>query len=771
MSISVCAVRGVGKGSQRSAALPPSRAAINTHRHNAAFTLVEILLVIGAIAVLGAVAIVAVQNMNESSRVAKLEADIAVINSAIQVYRASGGALPASTAPQVILDKLKTSAPSSKIAGLRGSMIDLRLVAEMQTASQTASPLPRALWDAAASRFTLATAGAGGVHLFRLDDALAGIAPDTESRTPTLELATTGGGWIWDYTDRAPTVDLATGVTPETGPDPDYTPPPAPTADPLSLVVALSVPATELTYQAAGGAMMASPAASPSATLSVTNAAEIPASYSNSSQFQLVWTTDDTNPLTSGSAQQGASFSDGIPDVSIDISIGQWAAGATQLVIRGAAKALTGLFTNSNEDEASIGITPTTLAAPVIDPPSGPKAVDLPVSIALAAGVDHPAGARIYYTNDGTDPGIVDGNPTGGTLYTGQFNAGPGSNGVLVITARVYGPAEYAQWFTPSAATANTYNTITLAEGALVGSATLNGTFVGSLVYAAPAAGGSMSDITFNSNARILNGNLYLPGTPTIRRTNGAVWSLANDSLFSSQILGWEFDDNGVKTQQTTPRVIDEDGSPTPDDYSVTFNNSAVLEGKVIRRHDSPAFPTIPPPPPPDSSGSISLDSPPAGPLSASEFSTITINSSNVGDVSLNPGHYAQLTANNGTAFVLGDPDNPEVTQFYSFESLTLNSSSDLKIVGKVIVTVAGNIELNSDSVLGNPDHPEWLQLQFSGGNFTANSGSAAHGQLVAPTGSVTFNSGSVFTGSVTASSLTINSSSVVFNLPPVIQN
>jgi len=94
-----------------------------------------------------------------------------------------------------------------------------------------------------------------------------------------------------------------------------------------------------------------------------------------------------------------------------------------------------------------------------------------------------------------------------------------------------------------------------------------------------------------------------------------------------------------------------------------------------------------------------------------------------------------------------------------------------LKIVGKVILTISSDINLNSGSVLGNIDHPEWLQLQFYNGNMQANSESYTYAQLVAPQGSVTFNAGSIFMGSVTASSLTINSNGVVFSLPPVIQN
>jgi len=813
-------------------------------------------LVVAVIGILSGVAIVAVTNTRESTRVSKLQSDVATINAAIQVYTISGGALPVSATPQAILDKLKTSASASTastISGLRGSVIDRRLTTEMQTSGEGAGSQTRALWNGTTKRFVIATSGAVGVKNFLLNDALAAVNPGTEARTTTVKVG--GDGWVWGYTDVAPTASSGAGTAPgtlsdgtnptltapttlpldppvfsQTGgsvplvnfdlsltlsnpnspgtsqiyysqgggaaalytgqtltvtpgasvtayaktSDPDHWTDSAPATNtytpiPVHLSVSLNVASASLTYAQAGGAMTSGATQTPApATVTLNSLAQIPSRYLDSAKFQIYYTYGGASPLTTGTA--GSAFSGSFVSPSIPVTLANWGT-SSSLVISAAARAIdTSMFTSSPVVTTTIGITPTALTAPVIDPASGSKAVDYPVSIALATGATYPTGARIYYTIDGTDPGSVSGEPSGGTLYTGSFNAGAGNDGVVVVTARVYGPAGYGQWFTPSAAIANTYNTITLADGALVGSATLNGTFVGSLVYATPSSG-TMNSITFNSNARIIGGNIYLPGTPTVRRTNGTVWSVANDSLFSSVIQGWEFDSNGTKTVQTTPRVIDETGSATPNNYSVTFNNSALLEGKVVRRHTSPAFPVIAAPPSPDSSGSTSLNSHPASPLNASQYSTITLNSSGVGDVSLNAGHFANLTANNNTAFVLGDPLHPDVTQYYSFQSLTLNSSSDLKVVGKVIVTVAGTINLNSGSVLGNSAHPEWLQLQFSSGNMNANSGSTVYGQLVDPTGSVTFNAGSTFNGSVTTNSLTINSDSVVFSLPPVIQN
>lgn len=812
-----------------------------------AFTLIEVLIVIGVISILGGVSIAVIGGASESARVSKLENDVATINAAIQVYQASGGVLPSSPTPTDVLDKLKTKATAasgSKIAGFRGSVIDLRLKAEMLGGSDTGQE--RAIWDSTTQRFLVTTTGTDGVKRFLLDDAEGARDYTPEDRDQSNQLGD-NSNWVWDYNDQNPTaptgpVTPGTGTAAGTNPPPNSgpqklamptfsTPPgehvplntfdltislinPNPSGvsdvfynagggytrytgpvtvpaggsltaqartidpdrwttsdpnqgtwnpEPVTPVINITAPSS-MTYAEAGGAMSSGTTPAPASSVSITNLSEIPEKYRTTSTMKVHYTLDNSDPLAANT--ENASFG----TVPVPLSVSSWGT-SSEISVKAVAKSSHPFFTNSEAKSQPIGISPMSLAAPGIDPPSGAKAVDLPVSISLPTGQALPTGARIYYTVDGTDPGNLNGNPTGGTLYTGQFNSGAGTDGVVVVTARVYGPEGYGQWFTPSSPSSNTYASITLADGALVGSATLNGTFVGSLVYASPPSGGTMNDITFNSNAKILKGNLYLPGQPKVKRTNGTIWSLPNDSLFSSVILGWEFNSAGERTVQTIPRVIDEDGSIKPDNYSVTFNNSATLEGKVIRRHNSPAFPTIPPPPPADSNGSISLNSPPSGPISSSQYANVTINTSAVGDVQLNAGHYSNLTANNGTSFILGDPQNPEVTQYYSFQSLNLNSSSGLKIVGKVVITVGNGINLNSGSVLGNADHPEWLQLQFSSGSMSANSGSTVYAQLVAPTGSVTFNAGSIFRGSVTAQSLTINSNGVVFSLPPVIQN
>ncbi len=526
-------------------------------------------------------------------------------------------------------------------------------------------------------------------------------------------------------------------------------------ATPVTLQIMLAATST-LTYAQAGGPMTSSSATAPSATVSLVNSSSIPTKYQTTSKIQTYYGYNSAALAASPTM---------LPQISLGIS--QWASGSSSLTVKAQLRTSdTTLFANSSTATVTVNTATTTLSAPSISPASGQIGTTVPVQISLPSG-DLPVSARIFYTLNGSTP------TTSSTLYSGTFIPSTGAGGSITVTAAVFGPAAYNQWFAQSANATATYTiAASFPDGALVGNATLNGTFVGSLMYAAPT-NGTMGNIQFNSGAQILNGNLYLPGQPTVRLTNGTNWSLATDSSFSAFILGYEFDSNGNKTVQTTPRVLDETGSITPNNYTVTFNKNSILEGKVIRRHTPPAFPTVAAPPAPDSNTSVSLNTHPSAAISASTSANITNNTSAVGDVSLLAGHFGNLIANNGTSFVLGDPLHPDVVQTYSMSSLTLNSGASLKVVGKVILTVAGNINISSSSVMGNVDHTDWLQLQMSssGAQFNANSGSSVYAELVVPTGSVTFNAGSVFHGSVTALSLTINSNGVVFDQPPVIQN
>ncbi|RFC48496.1 MAG: Type II secretory pathway, pseudopilin PulG [Verrucomicrobia bacterium] len=173
-------------------------------RHSA-FSLLEILLAVAIIGTLAAVAVVRHHNSIENVRVAKLESDIATINSAIKTYAANGGSLAGIVTPQAVLDKMKTSLSTeedARFVGIGGSMIDARLTAV--SSDDLPDGKPRAIWNSVASRFDLATNGSG-IAQFVLDATAGRAEYGTESREDGVTFSyNTSNGWVWNYNDAAP---------------------------------------------------------------------------------------------------------------------------------------------------------------------------------------------------------------------------------------------------------------------------------------------------------------------------------------------------------------------------------------------------------------------------------------------------------------------------------------------------------------------------------------------------------------------------------------
>jgi len=323
----------------------------------------------------------------------------------------------------------------------------------------------------------------------------------------------------------------------------------------------------------------------------------------------------------------------------------------------------------------------------------------------------------------------------------------------------------------------------TLPGGALVGSAYLynNAQFVGNLVIAAPPAGQGMSNIYFYSETRI-KGNLYLPGKPDlwINWVGGPMWSPANDSAFAPYIEGRQFDDLGKEvipaTEGPYPRVKDLDGSILPD-YDIVFYGQSRIEGKVFRRYDNAEFPVVEEPDDKTNNLTASYDNAHVPPL--------TVNASDAANVSLNgnslqtrllAGDYGTIRSYNNSVIILGDPNNPDVVQEYSFDAIHLASAASIQIVGKVSITIRGSLKIDGDVSMGNSAHPEWLTVQFYSegtpseweNQFESTGNAKFYGMIVAPKGTVSMHGTSTFVGAVTAKKLNITSSGVMFTLPAI---
>ncbi len=189
------------------------------------------LVAVGILAVLSAIGVLAVNRSTENARGAKLETDTASLNEAVQVYRASGGDLSSVLTPNDVLTKMKTvvsaADAATSINPLTGSMIDRRLVAEMQNSSEASSGKPRVYWSTTEQRFTVANSGGVGVKRFTFDNSLGSAAIETETRDAGVMKFAATEGWVWDHrTDWAEDArGTPSGISTTPFPDAPHSPP------------------------------------------------------------------------------------------------------------------------------------------------------------------------------------------------------------------------------------------------------------------------------------------------------------------------------------------------------------------------------------------------------------------------------------------------------------------------------------------------------------------------------------------------------------------
>lgn len=569
---------------------------------------------------------------------------------------------------------------------------------------------------------------------------------------------------------------------------------------PFPLGVTVVAPGT-MTYAQAGGLMVGQAQQSPAtATLNIQDINQIPAPYLNSGNFNIRYTMDGSDPLTSGTAITGPAFQGYYSPIAIGLDLPTWGNNNALKVRAIAVATKTEWFTTSPVNEADITANRVTLGTPDVAPPN--QIVSPSVTISMAQPSSGPVGMQIRYTTDNTAPTW-----NNGTLFTTNFILSAfGANEERFVQASTFpGSSEnfMTNWFLPSAVVTRTYTGAagfgtSLPAGVLVGSASLgnSGVLRGSVVV---SRRDSQSDLPLTGSA-VLKGNLYLPGTPTIYVGNTSAnnsWTPARDGrsswpAFSSFILGMEYGGDGKLVSpnspgwSSAPRVIDLDGDPNPTDYHVLISGSSRVEGKIFRRADSPELPTVAAPPAKANKnntsygwGSVATVNPAPPTNSPASFTA-----SSDSEITLQPGNYGAVKVQNTAKLILGDADNPENVKYYTFESLEAIGSSSIEVVGKVVITInfsAGKKAFTTanSSIVGNEDHPEYLQINIYS-NASANedvihvntSGAGAfYGQINAPKGQVKVGNSGQFKGSVTAYKMDMSGASgagIEFNLPPI---
>lgn len=851
-----------------------------------AFTLVEVLVVVAVVSILSTVGYVAITGVREGSAASKLDQDVAVLNSAIDAYLASGGNLDNVTTAAAALSKLKTRSTALSAArtlGATGSFVDPRTTLVWQDAGEASTPVLRAYFTATPKpRFYTATTGAAGIKQFALEETAAAAAPATETREQTLAQNTVSG-WIWAYEDQAapeegpasvpvatdyqtvfnpgtavvtldpPVISPADGARSildykltlnisnpnpqgssviyyrqDSGPFVLFSSPfsigptkvtavcisldksryadSAPAVanydvTPVQLALQLSAPAS-LTYAQAGGEMKGEPKQTPP-DASISLVTPVPSDFLSSANFDVLYTIDGSDPLSSETAVTGPPFSGTFPPVPISINItnrANWG-GQGALTLRAAARTKnTSYFTSSAVAEAIVAANPVALPAPTVSPTN--QTVMSSVMVVISNPTTGPAtDLVIRYTTNGVSPNV-----TNSMVYTEPFAFSSfAANEEKRAMASSFPPSGYlTNWFTPSGPETRTYVGAASAStgsglpaGALVSLAELqnNVQFRGSMTIAAQAA---QTNITFFGNSRII-GNLYVPGTPAVYKDHVAssqwdnqLWSPTNDASFANYILGKQFDRNGNQiippTESASPRVIDLNGSITPTNYHILIQDSAKIEGKIYRRVTPPSLPTVSNPGSKSNSTSRQYDSWTLSSSNPNRYSATVDPNVNSGvtlstnaSLKLLPGNYGTVVASNNGRLVLGDADNPDNVQYYSFESLVVNGGAGIQVVGKVVVTIkyGSTMRVDNNGFFGNSEHPEWLQLNVystaapsaSTQHVLIASTGAFYGQINAPKGLVTIQENSIFNGSVTAYKLQMTGSAGIninFTLSPI---
>lgn len=720
------------------------------------------------------------------------------------------------------LKTVASSETAGVIAGSSGSFIDRRTALEWQSTGEAARAALRARWDGTLNQFVTSREGAVGIRQFFLDESLGSQDFGSENRTASLPLASEGTWiWDYEEADPAnstnngttpdpgevsrllpPTFSPAGGPAPLASFQPTLgvtlsnpnaggssqiyysvdggaftlygggTVPVGPgqrivayaassdtnrwlnspvndatfSAVPHELAVTINAPSS-MTYAQAGGSMVGQPVTAPSPITVSVNIAGIHSSFLSNTNFQIA-TALQTGELSSAGAP---AFSGTFQGPQINFSYSDWGISNT-LLVRAQAVATSPLFTSSPVAEQQIGISPTALDPPVVSP-EAPFMLPNFMEMALSGLV--PTGARIFYRLDGGQPLNSSGAPVPeAQLYTAGFN--PNILQEFSVTAQTAGPTGVEHWFTPATFIAN-YVVPTGADadtvGAIVGSGNIDGAFYGSLIFANPSG-----TVNFNSQGRILGGNLFLPGLPTItiQPSPGTVVLqgqpyVAGAAIPRNVIGGKEYTESGAlaNPQVDLRQIVDLAGAPTPANYLFRFNANSYLDGKVYRRSNPPAFPVVTLPTGLPNRGSIDLKS-----------------NSNPPTPTLLPGNYSNVSIGGDNNIIyLGVAGATEPSR-YIFGNVNLNKGRIIP-VGPVILSFPNGFNVNG-AVMGNVNQPELLQIEVITGSVNVNSGGTLAARLVAPNSTVTLNG--IFRGTLIAKELKVNGNGVAFTLPPIIE-
>lgn len=260
-------------------------------------------------------------------------------------------------------------------------------------------------------------------------------------------------------------------------------------------------------------------------------------------------------------------------------------------------------------------------------------------------------------------------------------------------------------------------------------------------------------------------------------RVEGALWQLLGESIFMSgnSVITSDLLVPGTPTvslsgNPTFAGVIEGSESTQPSGYQLNLSGNASLR-HLITRTDPMMLTPVAAPPAPTGTRNVSISQ---ASQSVGDFSTLrnlTL-SGNAGAIVVPPGTYGKFSASSNTAFVLGIANTTEPST-YNLEDLNLSGSSELRLVGPIILNVKTKVSL-SGSTVGAADDPKRLSLRIATEGLSMSGGAVLYGVVRAPEGLVSISGKARLRGTVSCDRLQVSGNGILqitendVPLPPI---
>lgn len=191
--------------------------------------------------------------------------------------------------------------------------------------------------------------------------------------------------------------------------------------------------------------------------------------------------------------------------------------------------------------------------------------------------------------------------------------------------------------------------------------------------------------------------------------------------------------------------VLPGSGSPLPDNYSFTIGGHAKL--RYLRSKTDPVtLASVAAPPGPTGTRKVTITRSSQSPGDFSTLKDLRVRWRG-GMVAVPPGTYGKFSASgrrNGFIFGSADDSTPAV---YNLQELELDTGTQLKVAGPVILTVAQGFSLKG--ILGNTDNPELLEVRIADGHLKLWPLSCIYGAVRIPDDKVWMQGPSLIVGNV----------------------